>query len=233
VRQIDAENGVGEIWLVARRRDRLESLVKELKHVNAVIIEADLSTENGLDLIRKKLETEKPAVRLLVNNAGYGKIGDFTGLPRNENLGMVDLNVHALTALTYDVLPYVLDGGSIIQVASLAAFLPIASMAVYAATKSYVLSFSIALAIELEPRRISVTALCPGPVATEFFEVAANVKGHQGKGAVSSALVVRKALAAARRRKTVILPTLAWKLTAFFSRFVSKKFLARIAGRMM
>jgi len=233
VRQIDGRNEVSEIWLVARRKDRLEALVRELKHATAVVIEADLSAEPGIALIRERLEAEKPSVSLFVNNAGYGKIGGFSGLSRGENLGMVDLNVHALTALTYDVLPYMAEGGSIIQVASLAAFLPIASMAVYAATKSYVLSFSTALAVELEDRKISVTTLCPGPVATEFFEVAANVKGHQGKGAVSSALVVRRALAAARRRKTVILPTIGWKLTAFFSRFVSKKFLARIAGSMM
>lgn len=233
VRQIDAKNEVGEIWMVARRRDRLEAVVTDLKHVPAVIIEADLSTEIGLALIREKLEAERPAVRLLVNNAGYGKIGGFTGLPRAENLGMVELNVHALTALTYDVLPFIPEGGAIIQVASLASFLPIATMAVYAATKAYVLSFSTALAVELEDKKISVTALCPGPVATEFFEVAAGVKGHQGKGVVSSTLVVRRALVAARKQKTVILPTIAWKLTAFFSRFVSKKFLARVAGRMM
>ncbi len=233
VRQINERNEVTEIWLVARRKDRLESLVKEMKHTSAVIIEADLSGEKGIALIREKLEAEKPVVQLFINNAGYGKIGDFTGLTRSENLGMVELNVHALTALTYDVLPYMKEGSSIIQVASLAAFLPIASMAVYAATKSYVLSFSTALAVELEGRKISVTALCPGPVATEFFEVAAGVKGHQGKGVVSSSIVVQRALSAARKRKTIILPTTGWKLTAFFSRFVSKKFLARVAGSMM
>jgi len=233
VRQIDDRNEVSEIWLVARRKDRLEALVKELKHASAVIIEADLTVAAGIALIRERLEAEKPAVSLFVNNAGYGKIGGFAELSRAENLGMVDLNMHALTALTYDVLPFMAEGGSIIQVASLAAFLPIASMAVYAATKAYVLSFSTALSVELEGRNISVTALCPGPVATEFFEVAANKKGHQGKGAVSSALVVRRTLVAARSRKTVILPTLGWKLTAFFSRFVSKKFLARVAGSMM
>ncbi|MCD1653114.1 SDR family NAD(P)-dependent oxidoreductase [Treponema zuelzerae] len=232
-RQIDGREGIDEIWLVARRRARLESLAGELKNARAVIIEADLSTDEGISIITAKLAAEKPSVRILVNNAGYGKIGNFSDLSRGDNLGMVDLNVRTLTALTYDALPYMATGSSIIQVASLAAFLPISTMAVYAASKSYVLSFSEALAVELEARGISVTALCPGPVATEFFEIAANKKDHGMKGLVPSSLVVSRALKAAEKGKAAILPTAIWKLTAFFTRFAPRKFLARAAGRMM
>ena len=232
-RQIDARGEVQEIWVVARRRDRLEALVMELKNTRGVIIEADLGEESGITLVRQKLETEKPEVVLFVNNAGYGKIGNFTELSRQDNLGMVDLNIRTLTALTYDVLPFMGMGSSLIQVASLAAFLPISTMAVYAASKAYVLSFSTALAVELESRKISVTSLCPGPVATEFFEVAAGIKGHQASGVIPSALVVKRTLEAARKKKVIFLPTLGWKISAAFVGFLSKKFIARIAPKLM
>ncbi|MBQ7706972.1 MAG: SDR family NAD(P)-dependent oxidoreductase, partial [Lachnospiraceae bacterium] len=119
------------------------------------------------------LEKFKPSVRLLVNAAGYGMIGKFSELSESDNTGMIDLNCTALTRITDMTIPYMSKGGAnIINIASSAAFLPQPSFAVYAASKSYVLSLSRALNQELKSRRIKVTAVCPGPVDTEFFGIA-------------------------------------------------------------
>ena len=107
-----------------------------------------------------------------VNCAGYGMMGDFTAVPIKEQTGEVDLNCRALLEVTYGCLPYMRAKSRIIQLASSAAFLPQPGFSVYAATKSFVLSFSKALRAELKERQIYVTAVCPGPVKTEFFEVA-------------------------------------------------------------
>ena len=111
---------------------------------------------------------------MLVNCAGYGVMGNFTKLNRKEELGMIDVNCKALTDMTYLCIPYMRKNSRIIQLASSAAFMPQPYFAVYAASKSYVYSFSRALSEELRSRRIYVTAVCPGPVDTPFFDIAEN-----------------------------------------------------------
>jgi len=109
---------------------------------------------------------------MLVNSAGYGIMGDFSAASIKDELGMIDVNCKALTQLTHLCIPYMRKNSRIIQLASSAAFLPQPNFAVYAATKSYVLSFSRALNQELRRRKIYVTAVCPGPVDTPFFDIA-------------------------------------------------------------
>lgn len=167
---------IGEIWLLARREGRLEEL-KNVLHVPVRILEADLSTDKGLKTLYTELKAERPDVRLLVNAAGFGKIGKTGTLPLSDETGMVRLNCEALCAVTHMVLPYMKKESRILQFASSAAFLPQPKFAIYAATKSFVLSYSRALACELRPKRIYVTAVCPGPVKTEFFDIA-ETTGH-------------------------------------------------------
>lgn len=109
---------------------------------------------------------------MLVNCAGYGIMGEFSASNISEELGMIDVNCKALTQMTYLCIPYMKKNSRIIQLASSAAFLPQPNFAVYAATKSYVYSFSRALNQELRPKKIYVTAVCPGPVDTPFFDIA-------------------------------------------------------------
>lgn len=233
VRQIAALGTVDEIWAVARRKDRLENLIRELPNVQGVALEADLSQNSGIEVLRKKLETEKPLVMLLVNNAGYGKLGAFTDSKRDETLGMVDLNVRALTALTYDVLPFMPPRSRIILIASLAAYLPIATMAVYAASKAYVLSFGTALSVELEPRGVGVTVLCPGPVKTEFFDVASGKTGYPVAAPLTSAQVVARTLKAAGKGRWNVMPAFTWRLLRFLTGLTPRRMAARMAGRFM
>lgn len=176
-RQISARySKFDEIWLIARRTERLEEVADEIK-LSSRVISLDLSSKDELMALKELLEENAPDIKLLVNCAGYGKSGSFDELGYDEQLGMIDINCRALTAVTKLCLPYISSNSRIIELASAAAFMPQPDFAVYAATKSYVLSFSKAINKELKPKKITVTAVCPGPVDTEFFYIAGkNVK---------------------------------------------------------
>ena len=167
----DRYGKLGEIWVIARREERLVEL-KGRVPVPLRILPLDLTKEAALYRLRKELEKRNPEVVFLVNASGYGKIGPVGKVDLEEETGMVALNCEALCAVTHLVLPYMAKNGRIIQFASAAAFLPQPGFAVYAATKAFVLSYSRALNSELKPRGIRVTAVCPGPVRTEFFRIA-------------------------------------------------------------
>ena len=171
-RQLDAGlDGVEEFWLIARRRTQLEELAGQLKH-RARILPMDLTLSEEMNALQRHLARECPVIRMLINCSGYGVMGNFAMLEKEEQAGMIDLNCRALTEMTHICLPFMKKGSRIIQLASSAAFLPQPGFAVYAATKAYVLSYSRALNRELKDRGISVTAICPGPVKTEFFDIA-------------------------------------------------------------
>ena len=176
-RQISARySKFDEIWLIARRTERLEEVADEIK-LTSRVISLDLSSNDELLSLKELLEENTPDIKLLVNCAGFGKSGSFDELDYDEQLGMIDINCRALTAVTKLCLPYISSNSRIIELASAAAFMPQPDFAVYAATKAYVLNFSKAINKELKPKKITVTAVCPGPVDTEFFDIAGkNVK---------------------------------------------------------
>lgn len=163
--------GLDEIWAVGRRKDRLEKL-EEKVNIPVRKFVLDLSQEKDRELLKEELVRLKPQVKFLVNAAGFGKIGNVCDLPEKDQTGMVQVNCTALTAVTTMVLPFMPQNSRILQFASSAAFLPQPGFAVYAASKAYVLSYSRALNRELKSRKIFVTAVCPGPVRTEFFDIA-------------------------------------------------------------
>ncbi|MGN0155269.1 MAG: SDR family NAD(P)-dependent oxidoreductase [Lachnospiraceae bacterium] len=162
---------IDEIWLIARRQEKLLSLKKELGDIGVQTLPLDLCKEQDLDILEKRLSAEQPSVRILVNAAGVGRAGCFDEITRKEAVNMVDLNDRALVAVTHMVLPYMSRPSNIIQMASASAFLPQKEFAVYAASKAFVLSFSNALQAEVKGRNITVTAVCPGPVDTEFLAI--------------------------------------------------------------
>ena len=162
---------VDEFWLVARDRSRLTQLAGSLRH-NARIFALDINDQEKLADLEDAVFRHKATVRMLINCAGYGIMGDFCEQDRAQELGMIRLNCEALTEMTHRMIPYMREGSRIIQMASSAAFLPQPHFAVYAATKAYVLSFSRALGEELKGMGIYVTAVCPGPVDTPFFDIA-------------------------------------------------------------
>ncbi len=167
----DRFSGIGEIWAIARREERLEEL-SPLVPVKVRSFAIDLTDDSKLMSLQDILAKEKPEVKWLINSAGYGKIGDVGTINIGDEMGMVELNCKALCAVTHMVLPYMSENSRIIQFSSAASFLPQPGFAIYAATKSFVLSYSRALNEELKKRGIYVTAVCPGPVKTEFFDIA-------------------------------------------------------------
>lgn len=240
-----------ELWLIARNREKLESIKEEIENgklktknshdeISQKADSADLPSrfqkikcvpmnlagKEGVNLFKTFLATEKISggfeVELLVNNAGFGTYGEFAGTPLDRELEMIDLNCTALTGLCGSVLPYLRENSSIINVASLAAFLPLGNFAVYAATKAFVLSFSVALAAELKDKKITVSALCPGSVSTDFANVASNGARKEVLHGKDPVKVVAHCLKKARKGKRIILWSLKWKCTAFMSRFVGR-----------
>ena len=170
---------IKEFWLIARRTDLLEELKEKLPADLCVkILPMDLNDRASLTQLSALLEEEKPQVSLLINNAGFGKLGYVWEIDPNVQRDMVDLNCGALTALTSLVIPYMPAGGGILNVCSIASFVPNSRMTVYSSTKAYVMSFSRALREELKQKRINVLAVCPGPMSTEFL-----TRAHISKGA--------------------------------------------------
>ena len=167
--------GLDEIWAIGRRKERLEQL-KDFIGIPVRTFDLDLTEEKDLERLKAALTQAGPQVKFLVNAAGFGKIGGVRELSVSDQTGMAELNCTALTAVTSMVLPFMPNNSRILQFASAAAFMPQPGFAVYAATKAYVLSYSRALGEELRRRRIFVTAVCPGPVDTEFFGKALNGK---------------------------------------------------------
>lgn len=182
VKQIWKENSeMEEIWAIARREEKLKTLQAELGCSRVKVFSLDLTHEEDLERYREQLAKKKPEVCLLINSAGYGKIGTFEEVGYEHNRGMIRTNCQALVDVTYLTIPYMKAGCQIMNLASSAAFLPQPEFAVYAASKSFVLSFSRALRMELMDRGITVTAVCPGPVKTEFFQVAEAEGGRKPK----------------------------------------------------
>ena len=167
----EAFNSIDQFWLIARNRERLEEVASVLHHP-VMILDMDLQDPSAIEELELELKKHRACVRMLINCAGYGVMGDFASQNPDRELGMIKLNCEALTNITHKVIPYMKRGSRIIQLASSAAFLPQPDFAVYAATKSYVLSFSRALGEELRSKGIYVTAVCPGPVNTPFFDKA-------------------------------------------------------------
>ncbi len=161
-----------DLALVARRGDRLETLADEIAATGKpkpLVIALDLAAHDAPNKLADALSANGATTKYLVNNAGFGSTGLFAGAPVDDQLGMIDLNVRALTALTHRFLPDVTAAkGGILNVASIAAYAPGPGMAVYYASKAFVLSFTEALAEELAGSGVKVSALCPGPIATGF-----------------------------------------------------------------
>jgi hypothetical protein len=170
------EYSIDEVWLIARRKEEMLKVAQYLEHTSRVL-DMDVTNEAHLKRLEKLLSEERPCIRVLVNSAGYGIMGDFASADIADTTGMIDVNCKALTKITHMCLPYMRRNSRIIQLASSAAFLPQPNFAVYAATKSYVLSFSRALNQELRKKKIYVTAVCPGPVDTPFFDIAEKTGG--------------------------------------------------------
>ena len=169
VKQVSKKEKFDEIWVIARRKEALESLKKEVK-AKVRPITLDLQNPESFDTYKKLLAEEKPEVALLANIAGYGKFGKYDEISLEDCLGMIDLNCKALVAMSQLTIPYMKRGSKILQLDSLSAFQPVPYLNVYGSSKSFVLSYSRALNRELKTKGIRVMSVNPGWVKTEFFD---------------------------------------------------------------
>ncbi|WP_026595471.1 SDR family NAD(P)-dependent oxidoreductase [Methyloferula stellata] len=197
-----------DLALVARSKDKLETLANEIAATSRprpLVIPVDLTGKDAVEAVAAQLQAADASVDILVNNAGYGLAGEAADLDPQDELGMVDLNVRALVELTLRFAPHIRAAkGGILNVASIAAYLPGPGMAVYYASKAFVRSFSRALWQELRRDGVTVTLLCPGVTLTGFqarakMEVAPNIARFAGASAMEVAEAGYAGLVAKRR----------------------------------
>ncbi|MCH5280246.1 MAG: SDR family NAD(P)-dependent oxidoreductase [Lachnospiraceae bacterium] len=232
--QLDkACNDLDQIWAISRTIE--ETKLPDTK-AKIIRLPLDLSKEEAFETLSQKLKAEDPKIKVLVNSAGFGKMGKFTEIPLAMQKDMVSLNVSGLMKACHICIPYMAKGGYIINMASAAAFMPQMRFAIYAATKAFVLSFSRALHYELAPKKVSVTAVCPGPVKTNFFAVAEET-GYtlQIKKfiMVKPEKVVAHALTCARARKQLAVYGLPMKALQLIGKIVPTGFALSIYDRMV
>ena len=229
-----ARNG-HELMLVARREQRLRELADEiaaLGHPRPHCEPVDLERHDAVGQIADAMARLGVEPETVVNNAGFGLLGPAASLSRAEQLAMIDVNVRALTDLSLAFIEALeRRRGGILNVASVAAFLPGPNMAVYYATKAYVVSFSDALHWELRPRGIRVTALCPGPVPTEFQARAGFKASNPDMMTRSADRVALDGYRALQRGRRLVVPGFPNRATAIFTRFLPRRLLMAAVGR--
>jgi len=230
-----------DLALVARNRAALDALADELAalpgqtNARPLVIDLDLSRPGAVASLVGAMDAAGAAPEILVNNAGYGLLGAATDGDIAEQLGMIDLNIRALTELSLVFAPKLIEArGRLLNVASIAAFMPGPGMAVYYASKAYVLSFTEALSAELKPRGVSVTALCPGPVPTGF-QARARFSGKMDKMvrvSLSSSEVAQIAYDGMMAGKRVVVPGLVAKFVGWTSPFTPKSLTLAVVSSM-
>jgi short-subunit dehydrogenase len=234
--RIFAANGAATV-LVARREDRLLVLADEIAaagHPRPAVIVCDLAAPGACDLVVASLARMGVEVETVVNNAGYGLFGEAVDLDRSRQLAMVDLNVRVLTDLTLRFADSLIrHRGGLLNVASIASFLPGPRMAVYYATKAYVLSFTEAMRGELGPKGVRVTALCPGTVPTEFQETAGFRPGLDSAVLnLPAAAVARAGYRGLMANKRLVLPGVGVRMIPFMLRFAPRSLVLASVARV-
>ncbi|MBR4073151.1 MAG: SDR family NAD(P)-dependent oxidoreductase [Clostridia bacterium] len=217
----EMRKNLDEIWVIARRLDRLEELKNRLGD-KIRPLSLDITDKECIDSYTALLKKNNAEVALLINNAGFGKLGNFDSLKVEDNAGMVRLNCEALTVMSAVTLPFMSRDSEIINVCSIASFAPNIRMAVYCSTKAYVMSLSRAMREELKERKINVLAVCPGPMDTEFLNIANITKGTSHTfdtlPRVNVSVMAQKSLKASAKKRAVYTNRIFYK----FYRLVAK-----------
>ena len=220
-------------WLIARREDQLEIVAREMVGVETELLPMDLCDPMSFSALQARLSEEQPEVALLVNNAGCGYLGNLGESPTAQQTRMIDLNLRALTAVTNMVIPFMSAGSRILNVSSIASFCPNPRMTVYSASKAYVTAFTVGLAEELRSKKITATAVCPGPMKTEFLDlggIAGNSKTFEILPYCDQVQVAGGALRAARVGRTIYTPKLFYKAYRVMAKVLPVKVMVKFAG---
>ncbi len=245
-----ASSGIGEVFarrlaakkhdlvLVARSEKKLHELCDELMLEHKIIahyVALDLSKHGADERLFEETQKHGFEIDWLINNAGFGSMGDFTELPLERELEMVDLNVRALVALTHRYLPQMRERkrGTIINVSSTISFQPLPFMSTYAASKAFVTAFTEGIAAENRPHGIQVTALCPGVTDTNFFAAAKINDPFKVKGMQTPEQVVDTALRGVERKKTVVISGTVNKFVAYAVTITPNSLITRVIGNAL
>lgn len=229
-RQIDfLYNNLDEVWVIARRRERLEELGSQLSLKTRIFV-GDLQDDEVYEEIGNVLQELNPKVKMVVNAAGFGKVGNVEEISCHDQTDMIHLNCMALVHMTKLCIPYMEKESRIVNLASASAFCPQPVFSVYAATKAFVLSFSRSLRVELAGKGITVTAVCPGPVETEFFNVSGKKENNGMKDAVTAnpKAVVKKALLDAERGKELSVYGFSMKLCRIATKVIPHSIILKV-----
>jgi uncharacterized protein len=216
----------------AERLDQIAGAVAATHGVRAEVVVADLSAATAVETVREQLLQRGLTVDLLVNNAGFATHGHFENIPAERDHAEVMVNVAAVVGLTHAMIPGMLaGGGAVINVASTAAFQPLPFMAVYSASKAFLVSFSRALAEEYRDRNIRILVLCPGPTDTNFFEASGAKQAAVGRLRTAEQ-VVTTGLRALEKGHTFVVDGAMNACAGLFARMLPGSFTARMAGRV-
>lgn len=222
-----------EIWVIARREDRLQELQTQLGST-VIPVAFDITDPQAVENYVNLLKEKNATVKLLINNAGFGKLNNFEDISTQENARMVRLNCEALTVMTSVTLPFMNEHSEIINSCSIASFAPNTRMAVYSSTKAYVMSLSRALRLELKPRKINVLAVCPGPMDTEFLGIANIEKGvshtFDTLPRVNPRTMAVKSLAASRKGRAVYTNLLFYKFFRVLAKVLPHSIVMKFCG---
>lgn len=228
-KDLDSQNDFDEFVLIARRMEKLEALAKELNH-ESKCISLDLLKTKAFDSLSETLrQYGNIDIRYLIASAGFGKIGNYQNVDKSESEHMIDLNCRALTDTVQTALPFMTEGSRIILISSTSAFQPFQQLNVYASTKAYVYSYGRALRMELIPRKISVTTVCPYWMKdTEFINIAEKTEIPDKKAirsyafGVDSKKVSKRAIGSAKRHAAVSTPGFVCTIHRVFSKLLPK-----------
>ena len=222
-----------EIWLIARREERLQAIQRQFPRQKFRIFAMDLADSSKLDLLEESLNQAEDKVALFVHCAGFGIMGDISRLPRKDQADMVDINCRSVVELTSLLLPFMAAEGRMIYLSSASAFLPQPGFAVYAASKAFVLSFVRSLRAEQRGRGLKITAVCPGAVKTEFFDRALEYKdlpAYKKLVMADPAKVVARALADNEKNREVSVYGLPIRGTRLFAKLLPHRLILRFMG---
>ncbi len=232
--QMSKMTDISEFWLIARREEELKKLANNL-NINCKILSIDLSNEEGLCRYAEVLKNNNPSVKYIVNAAGYGKYGNYETVDTKTAFNMIDLNIKALLFVTQETIPYITNGGYIIQIGSASTYNPLPNLNVYASTKAFVKHYSRALNFELKDKNISVTTVCPGWVKTDFF-ARADIDTYSNKSfakpMVSAIDVVKKALIDVKKRRDVSMYALFNNIHHFLAKILPHKLIISMWMKM-
>lgn len=221
---------INEYWLIARNVDAMESLARKVSNKSCQIIALDLTDKKSIEILQKKIEDEKPNIAMLINNAGNGILCNVGEGKLDNQLSMIDVNIYFSTALTHICIPYIHQGGRIINISSSTAFCTTPRMTVYSASKQYIIAFTQGINEELKSKGIVATVICSGLMKTKFLDTK-NIKGESKSfnslPYCDTKKVARGGLNASSKGKSFYTPTMFYKSYRVLAKLLPHTFLIK------